>query len=60
VKDLPDHFVFCNVGSKLVLMGNIYYISRLNGLKWHDICTKFRDDSFRHHDFRRCNVGITD
>jgi hypothetical protein len=29
-------------------MGRIYDVRRLNGLRWHDILTKFRDVLYRH------------
>jgi hypothetical protein len=32
----------------VLLMGGIYELSRLNGLRWHDIHTKFHDDRFRN------------
>jgi hypothetical protein len=32
----------------VLLMGGIYEVCRLNGLRRHDMHTKFHDDRFRH------------
>jgi hypothetical protein len=48
----------------VLLMKGFYEVRRWDGLRWHDIHTKFHTDWFRHlryylNNFRGCNVGIT-
>jgi hypothetical protein len=54
----------CNVD---IFDGRIYDVCGWKGPRWHDIlvCTKFRDDRFRHlsyysNNLKGCKVGITD
>jgi hypothetical protein len=52
----------------VLLMREIYELCHWDGLRWHDIHTKFREDWFRNsgnikvltQQFDRLYVGITD
>jgi uncharacterized membrane protein len=56
----------CNFEAAVLelLKRGIYKVHRRDGLRWHDIHTKFHEDWFRHsgyylHSLRGCSVGIT-
>jgi hypothetical protein len=45
---LPTTTTIWETAVLILLMGGIYEISHWNGLRWHDIHTKFHNDQFRH------------